>query len=504
MVDMAESTAVPSVADAGGTKSLSVALCVAAAVPPITYFVWVWHYAVNAPYTQDDWSQSTVVSHALHGGLSLQDLWAQYSDARYVLLRLVYVGFGFVDHLNLRAVILTSALIFIATYALILVMFRTYLNRTPSALSVLTVGVVWFSLGDTQNALWAFQLAWYLALFFSISMLFFFFVWPRNQHLSLALAVLAGIGASLSMTQGLVVWPLGVICVLWRMRLRVRRKLVEVAVWVVVGVTAVAFYLRDYRNIGCQTCTAAYAVKHPALDGRFLVTLIGNVVPTGSASATVNTYCHQPIMVACNGGTQLAWKQLLGVGILVVAVAVIVHGVWKREPRFPLPLLLVTFALLFDAMIVAGRVGEGTLGALVDRYLMPNVVLVVGIVIAAFASLPARNRHHRLEWAALGVFVAGLTVSGATFGTHYAQLMGTAKNVDTRTAVNLSRIPPPHRICYVTHYIFFDHLLAPSSPYFLESYLSSARKAHLMMFADGESRPYRVEGLPPLPPGCRK
>ena len=43
----------------------------------------------------------------------------------------------------------------------------------------------------------------------------------------------------------------------------------------------------------------------------------------------------------------------------------------------PLPLLLIVFALLFDLIIAQGHLGEGLQSAGIDRFTMPNIILLV-------------------------------------------------------------------------------------------------------------------------------
>jgi len=181
----------------------------AACAPVLAYLVFIWHYAVNAPFA-DDWSQAPLVSDGLHHNIRITSpgqLWAQYSEARLVVTNVLVIGFGYVNRLNLRSVVLFSAFVFVATYFLMLVVLRRYLGRPLTFGPVFSLGVVWFSLAGVSNALWAFQLAWYLVLFFLFAAIFFLCVWPRHRPVALTLAIVAAILGSLSMVQGFLIWP---------------------------------------------------------------------------------------------------------------------------------------------------------------------------------------------------------------------------------------------------------------------------------------------------------
>jgi hypothetical protein len=87
-------------------------LTIAAGIaPPILYFLYVNHFAVNA-LQFDDWSFTPVVESSLDGNVSISQLWLQHLETRSLLPRALYVIFGFADGLNVRSVIFLSAAIF--------------------------------------------------------------------------------------------------------------------------------------------------------------------------------------------------------------------------------------------------------------------------------------------------------------------------------------------------------------------------------------------------------
>jgi len=136
----------------------------AATVPVCLYLLFVLHYSLNVPLA-DDWLIVPLVKAAHHGQLPL---WSQYGERRLVVGRAIIIGFGLFDHLNEQHVMLFTALVFIASYVIFLTMLKSYRKLTWPL--VLVTGVVWFTLTDWQNALWSFQLSWYLVVFFFIVM----------------------------------------------------------------------------------------------------------------------------------------------------------------------------------------------------------------------------------------------------------------------------------------------------------------------------------------------
>ena len=91
------------------------------------YFLYVVHSSVNVPLA-DEWSTVPLIHDALHGHLALSVLRAQHVESRIFLPNLIFVAAGFVDHYNVRSIMLLSAAILIASYLLLLVDFRPYLG----------------------------------------------------------------------------------------------------------------------------------------------------------------------------------------------------------------------------------------------------------------------------------------------------------------------------------------------------------------------------------------
>src|ERR1700683_2389464 len=203
------------------SRSRMIGVVATAVAISVLYLLFVIHYSMNVLYA-DDWNVVPLIHAAQHGHLTLSALWAQHNENRMLVPNLVFVGLGVFTHDNIGVVITLSAVVFIATYAILLASFRSYLDRSLTALPVLIVGVVWFSLVDWQNALWAFQFAWYLILFFLVAMIY------SLQRQWFVVAVVFAVLASFSSFQGLALWPVGA---LWLL-LQYRRWDKEILVWI--------------------------------------------------------------------------------------------------------------------------------------------------------------------------------------------------------------------------------------------------------------------------------
>ena len=363
---------------------------------PALYLLFVAHYAVNMPY-EDDWITVVPLIHAaLHARLTFGSLWMQYGPNRIFFPALILVYLGVFTHDDIRVAIALSAVIFVATFFVFLAIFRSYQGRPLTPLVVLALGAVWFSLESWYDALWAFQLIWYLTLFCLMVMIYLLQIPPRRS-ITLPLAVVVAVVASFSALPGLALWPVGLICLVWTLprdpRRWERNERIEVLVWCVAAIGTAVVFLWGYRSIsvgcgvggglqftGCGSALSS-ALHHPVNTAEFIVVLLGEVVP--------NTHTH------------FLWLSgLLGAVLLAVAVFIIVQSVRNRHhDRNCLPVALILFGLLFDVEIAVGRVGLLSSLAPGSVYKMPNVLILVAIVSYAWVHLrvePGKARRTRL------------------------------------------------------------------------------------------------------------
>jgi hypothetical protein len=478
----------PQASPPGGYLALTTV--VSACVVPLLYLVFVDHFATNV-FQDDDWTVVPFVHAALHGKLTADQLWQQHNESRLLVGNLVMVVFGSFDRLDLRSIILFSAVVFVASYFFLLIAYRRYLGGRLTPLSVLVIGALWFSLADVQNALWAFQVSWYLTIFFLMVMLAALLAPRERQWWWIAIAGLAAAAASLSTVQGLACWPLGALCLLWSDP-RGRRDRMQAVTWIGSGCLLAVVYFVGYSTADGNTCllrsqcTPSGIAHAPLTAIEFVLALMGNVIPgpIGTTGVTI----HDPARFV-----------VLGVALLAVAVFIGVQSFRFRtsKERVPLPLILILFSLCFDLLVAAGRAGTGIVGAVgYNRYVMPNLLLVVAIVVYGWPRIPTRrqlatnrSRSAYVTYAALGalgVFVIVQVVTATSFGITNARITTTGRNSTARYVVNL----------YLPCEEFVDRT---SQPFLVEpdSVLQEASKDHLGEFGSSSYSAYRKEGLTP-------
>ena len=474
------------------------ALTVASAlVTPLLYLFYVNHYSLNV-FQFDDWGSVGFLNAAIHGHLTFNELWVQHHEDRLFLQNIILVLFAFIDRFDLRSVILAGAAVFIATYGLLLVLFQRYISTPLKPIPVLIVGVVWFSIGDFSNAL-TLSLALYLQLFFFLAMLVAFVVPNKHRGLWFSIALVAAIASSLSVIQGFLVWPLGAICILW-CQPWARRAQWEVGIWILAMVGTLVVYLPGYQGSGCDIahCSVSGSLAHPGLTVQSFLVVLGGVIPGGAP-------------LGGPGASSFGRFEVVGLALLAASAFIVIQS-WRNRStreRIPLPMLLICFCLLADAMTVLGRSAVG-LDALVNsnRYMLPNQILLVAIIMYAWAHLPnprliSRERLWRASMTWLALFLLGiLVVAQVSISTSFGLANGRAENhfltQQARLLINLDKVPVQDRSCELSDVLWLG--LAPASTYSAQRLVAEKDR-----FGEFQSNSYYEKlGPPPLLPICSK
>ena len=460
------------------------------------YLFFVVHFSVNVPRL-DDWSAVWIVSQAAGGHLTWSDLWTQHNANRMFVPNLFFVAIGLVSRENLRVVNVAGAVVLIGAFLLFLRLLRLYIGRVITVPLVLAVGVIWFSVADWGSAIWSFQFAWYLILLFFILMLLLL---NNLTRLTLVLSICTAVAASFSSIEGLFLWPLGLIWIVWTSPPHPKRwdRIVSQGslAWVIAALATTALYFVGYQTdppyfggfyptsvlgVTGSTSSLGFVVHHPGPSIQFVFAEIGNVIPIGNA----------------------LWpRELFGALLLAAAVTVVVMGLRHRrtEKRIDgLSVLLIGFALLFDFFLVAGRSNYGVTWAILPQYTMDNLLLLVGLLIYAWRHVPLRRSTILISvWITLMAVVALQVISSSEVGVAGGNSTWPTLEKEARLDTTTDLVPPAEHSCYLEVGLF-DYILPNLSP----SFVAQLKQQRLTIFAPGPYRHYRSEGLPMLP-GCRK
>ena len=323
--------------------------------PLVLYFWFVAHYSVNV-LTNDQWTNISVIKDTwVH--LDWSALWAPHNENRVFFPNIIVVLLAHTVHFNVRAEELLSAVMLTAATAMVI---WAHKRRSPSIpwLYYCPVAIVALSVVQWGNALWGFQLAWYLVL---LSLATAILMLDRSSltWLPLVGAIAAGVIGSFSSVQGLLIWPVGLILMYHR-----RRPLRVAGLWAICGIASVVVYYHHFTHKVAGP-RSHYSLQHPGTAIRFLLFLVGDIV------GLVRNLRHP-------GNSAVV---LFGLVIVVLAVlAVVVYGI-RRDPLggSPVGVTLICFGLGFALLVTQGRAFLGTIEGSGSRYTTFDLLILIGI-----------------------------------------------------------------------------------------------------------------------------
>jgi hypothetical protein len=450
------------------------------------YLVFVIHYSANG-LLLDDWSFAHLVHAAVHGRLTLGALWSQHNENRMFVPNVMMVTLAVATHDNTRTAMIVSALVFVASYLCFLLVLQTYLRRRLMVVEVLATGVVWFSLADWQNALWGFQFAWYLMLFLLMAMLWLLLAVPieRRGPVVFAGAVAIAVAASYSSAQGVFLWPVGLLCLLWPLpgnpRRWPHRAQREIVVWIVAAFVTIVVYFWGLQRT--QTGFSSSSWHHPLMILQSVLANVGEVFPTTNPDVGLH--------------------ELIGSILLLAGAFVVVTSFRERRdsPQSALPVALILFTILFDPSVASNRLAFGVVPSLAPRYTMANLLLFLTILVYGLGHLGGPSKVVLHSGSRARLFVIGILavvtsiqlVVSTDNGLNRAETSNESVMLGDRIVVNQDQIPHGEELCYA---------LAGIETYTGEvgdnEALVEAQEDRLSEFSPGPYETYRAEGLPKI------
>jgi hypothetical protein len=466
---------------------------VAAGLVAVAYLVYLLHFAVAAP-VGDEWVNNIpLLDQAIHGHLSFSRFWDQYFQSRMLFPNLIFVLIGIPTHYDPRWFVVLNAIFYIASFFLVLAAVRRYLQRDLQVLPTFIFALIWFSLAAVYDALWAFEVGYYLVLLSFAVVLYSLLVPARRRPLWFSIALVAAVVGSYSFVQGLLLWPMGLVILLFSVPFT-RRVVTEIAIWVggAVVTTGLFFWHFDFagdNGVCTKHCGVGYTLSHPGLALSYWMRMVGNIFPSVNAKT---------------GTPQI----IVGVILTAAAVFVVVQSIRERptSPMVALPLGMTVFALLWDMIIVSGRVGLGNPGF--GEYTLVQVILLAGISIFAwghadrlFRAAPVSNvswNFVRVACIGLSVLVLAQIVSSSKFGWDDGHSISLKDQQSAQVSVNLAAIPADLQDCYLDA-ILDDDLVPLTDLGPTRAAIILAQRDRLGMFGPAVIGHFRAEGPPHVP-----
>ncbi len=406
------------------------------ALPPIIALIFIKTYGVNVCYW-DQWEMVPLFDKLHTGHLTFMDLFAQHNEHRILFPRIVMLLLGVITHYNnLAEMYFSWFLLCLIAYLL----FRIYVGpfgATKTAL-IKFIPIVWlvFSLRQWENLLWGFQIQFFMVVLFFI-LAVYLLATSKTIGLRLAGSVLSAIICTFSLSNGLLVWPIGLIQILLSRRAPGNKSVYpyrkKLFIWCLTGILAFVAYFIGYTKPSGHP-SLFYFLQHPADAAGYFLAALGN--PLASDFFT-----------------------MAGIGIIMAAlyIFIIIHiitdikrkSISKLDIGLSVPLLL--FGLCTIVLLDLGRSGFGPGQAASSRY---STLIVLAIIGPYLIILQLKSNCEKLKpfftgliisLFTLGVFVPyahAITIDGKTIqdsrnlGAYYLV------NFETQSDENLKKLYP--------------------------------------------------------------
>ena len=235
-----------------------------------------------------------------------------------------------------------------------------------------------FSWAQFENALWGFQIAWYIVMICLAGTLA---VLDREQVNGPTLAIGAAMAVigSFSSFQGLLIWPTALVLLLYR-----RRSWKMLTAWVLAAMATIGLYFYHF-----STSQLGYSPINPFLHPTFEVKLfffsLGNVTGKPLSDGLVFFPQHNHPLL----GTASPWIIAFGVVIFITAVLAVTRTCLRDAKDKPeaLGVSLILFAFGFDGLTAIGRGLYGYAGVSASRYTTYTMLALVGTYLVVISRL---------------------------------------------------------------------------------------------------------------------
>ena len=343
---------------------ITVATFLGFAAPVLGYFLLVRGYSLNV-VTGDQWDDVVVIGRSHAHLFDWSSLWAQHNENRILFPNLIVLLLAYTTAFNVQVEEYLSFLLLLASTGLIIWAHKRGAPGTPW-LYYCPVVILMLSVVQYENALWGFQMAWYLVLL-CLALSLFLLDRMELSALPFTAAVLSAIVGSYSSLQGLLIWPAGLL-VLYLCRRRGR----YIGIWLVAAALTASLYFYNWDST-TGTPRHNYAWQHPFIAIKFFLFIMGDVVG---------------IHVGYGGSVNYA-VMAFGLVVTILSLFTLVVGFRSRvdgDGR-AIGMALIVVGLLFAAIVTAGRVGLGLFDASSSRYTTFTILAVVGIYLTLVGPL---------------------------------------------------------------------------------------------------------------------
>jgi hypothetical protein len=333
-------------------------------VPAAFGFFYVYLFGENVVVRDELLVIASLLNKQFSGTLTISDFWAQYNEHRLFLVRIVLLVLATITHLNVKTEMYVTLTVFLITLVIFLLAFYDSTGASKRAKLLLFVPISFLVFSPRQWDTWLLGILVQFALVIMFSVLTLYLIRLLAKRTSgygvFGAALTSATAATLTSSQGLLVWPVGLLQLLL-IPVEKPAKKVVVGVWSLVGVAEWVVYFLDWTrptNSG-NTPSLLYALVHPLEGVRFFVTVLGS-----------SLFWQEGFAIA--GGLVIA-------ALIVVSLFLVHRNRAVADQSFWVAIILFSLATL--AAVTAGRVGLGTEQALTPRHASFSLLAVIGVYV---------------------------------------------------------------------------------------------------------------------------
>lgn len=397
---------------------------VAAAFMAFPLLALVVRRGVNLPFW-DEWDWADIVYSSHMHTLTLAELWKPHNEHRIFIPNAIMIALDRVGGWNVVREQVVSVMILALTQLFIWLMIRRTLPRARRGLAFLGASILLFGLAQYENLSWGFQMAWFLCDLGLVGALWAL-TRPGRRWSDVLIAAGWATLASLSSSQGIVVWVAGLVPI----ALGGRRALRDASMWVTLG-AVVSVLARSGVPSAAQT--GGGNLSHVREIVGYVLAYIGT--PTVTSPSV-----FAPILA---GTLLVVWfAALLAYALCGPLRLRVVFAPWAAM------MIYVVFCGLVTAI---GRAGNGVLQATASRYSTIGTLGWIAALVATIALAPMNRRAVTVALALSGLVICASVLKSIDSDWRWRETAKNLRELRVEVAAGDPRALPalysdPHRV----------------------------------------------------------
>jgi len=337
-------------------------LIIGISAPIVFKLYYLSKFGVDMP-TCDQWDFIPLLKAYYSHENWLPLLFNQVYEHRPVFPKLICLVLAQLTNWNVKAEMLFSWVVSILNLLLLWGILRQ--TKINIKWLLIPLSILLFSISQWETTLWSlWSLFWHLMIFGVLSSIYFLTKISSSGWYILP-AVLCGIIASFSVNNGLLIWPIGLMQLLFTPIVTPvtssGKKIRLLVFWGIMGAGVFALYYFNYTNPS----------MHPSVCNPFYKPIEFSLYILANLGAGI-------------GAGKLILSVIMGIVVLIIFISsfFLIRQINKFQVCQFLPWFSVgLFSILSSAAISMGRVSDGIRQSLVSRYITASSLLIIATIV---------------------------------------------------------------------------------------------------------------------------